>query len=47
MAGAKEGVTFLNEFRSAGFATASLLRAGRNRRTKNEGVLAAEVVARR
>ena len=40
-------MTFLDEFRAAGFETATLLRAVRNRRTKNEGVLAAEVMAKR
>jgi hypothetical protein len=40
-------VAFLNEFRAAGFQTATLLRAVRNQRTKNPGVLAAEVHARR
>jgi hypothetical protein len=47
VAGAKEGVTFLNEFREAGFADASILRTLRNARTKNPSVLAAEVCARR
>ena len=47
MAGAKEGVPFLDEFRAAGFADATLLRTLRNARTKNPKVLAAEVKARR
>jgi hypothetical protein len=47
VAGAKEGVPFLEEFRAAGFAEARLLRKLRNARTKNPRVLAAEVVARR
>jgi len=38
-------VTFLNEFRAAGFRDANLLKAGRNLRTKNVRVLAAEVRA--
>jgi hypothetical protein len=38
-------VTFLNEFRAAGFRDAILLKAGRNLRTKNKAVLAAEVRA--
>jgi hypothetical protein len=45
--GAKEGVAFLEEFRAAGFGAATLLRARRNARTKNERVLAAEVIAAR
>jgi len=40
-------VAFLNEFLAAGFAEATLLRSGRNLRTKNQHVLAAEVQARR
>jgi len=47
VAGAKEGVTFLNEFRDAGFAEARMLRTMRNARTKNPKVLAAEVCALR
>jgi len=47
VAGAKEGVAFLDEFRAAGFGEAVLLRAVRNLRTKNGKVLAAEVRARR
>jgi len=47
VAGAKEGVTFLNEFREAGFADARILRTTRNARTKNPKVVAAEVSARR
>jgi hypothetical protein len=47
VAGAKEGVAFLNEFRAAGFADAWILRTMRNARTKNPKVLAAEVCARR
>jgi len=38
-------VAFLNEFRAAGFRDISLLKAGRNLRTKNVRVLAAEVRA--
>jgi hypothetical protein len=38
-------VTFLDEFRNAGFREATLLRAARNQRTKNEKALAAEVKA--
>ena len=38
-------MAFLDEFRAAGFREATLLRAGRNLRTKNQGVLAAEVQA--
>jgi hypothetical protein len=38
-------VAFLDEFRAAGFREATLLRARRNLRTKNQGVLAAEVRA--
>lgn len=40
-------MAFLDEFRAVGFADVVLLRASRNRRTKNPGVLAAEVRARR
>jgi hypothetical protein len=40
-------VAFLDEFRAAGFAEATLLRAIRNMRTNNPKALAAEVVARR
>jgi hypothetical protein len=47
VAGAKEGVTFLGEFRDAGFADARILRTMRNTRTKSPKVLAAEVHARR
>jgi len=47
VAGAKEGVTFLDEFRAVGFAGARILRTMRNARTKNPKVLAAEVCARR
>jgi len=47
VAGAKEGVTFLNEFRTAGFADAGILKTMRNARTKNPKVLAAEVCAQR
>jgi len=47
VAGAKEGVAFLDEFRAAGFDEVVLLRAERNLRTKNVQVLAAEVRARR
>jgi hypothetical protein len=47
LAGAREGVAFLEEFRAAGFGEVELLRAGRNRRTKNAKVLAAEVRALR
>jgi hypothetical protein len=45
VSGAREGVSFLEEFRAAGFREATLLRAGRNLRTKNIRVLAAEVRA--
>jgi hypothetical protein len=45
VAGAREGVAFLEEFRAAGFREAQLLRAIRNTRTKNVQVLAAEVWA--
>jgi hypothetical protein len=37
----------LDEFRAAGFDEAVLLQARRNARTKNQGVLAAEVRAHR
>jgi arsenite methyltransferase len=47
IAGAKEGGVFLDEFRAAGFREVVLLRAMRNARTRNPGVLAAEVRARR
>jgi len=47
VAGAKEGVAFLDEFRAAGFAEARLLRTMRNARTKNPKVIAAEFCARR
>jgi hypothetical protein len=40
-------VAFLEEFRVAGFREVTLLRAERNRRTKNPNVLAAQVRARR
>jgi len=42
-----EGGAFLEEFRAAGFASARILRAVRNSRTKNSRVLAAEVCATR
>jgi hypothetical protein len=38
-------VAFLDEFRDAGFRTATLLKVSRNVRTKNVKVLAAEVCA--
>ncbi len=38
-------MAFLDEFRAAGFRDAILLKASRNMRTKNIGVLAAEVHA--
>jgi arsenite methyltransferase len=47
IAGAKEGVAFLDEFRAAGFSQAVLLRTLRNARTRNPAVLAAEVQARK
>jgi len=47
VAGAKEGGAFLDEFRAAGFATATILRATRNARTSNPKVMAAEVSARK
>jgi hypothetical protein len=47
VAGAKEGVTFLDEFREAGFVETRLLRTFRNARTSNSKVVAAEVHARR
>jgi hypothetical protein len=47
VAGAKEGVTFLDELRAAGFREAQLLRTVRNTRTNNPKSLAAEVVARK
>jgi hypothetical protein len=47
VAGAKEGVAFLEEFLAAGFREARIMRAIRNTRTKNPHVLAAEVVVRR
>jgi len=47
VAGAKEGVPFLDEFRAAGFGDVILLRTLRNARTKNPKVVAAEVMARR
>jgi hypothetical protein len=40
-------VAFLDEFRAVGFDEVVLLSAGRNLRTKNSRVLAAEVAARR
>jgi hypothetical protein len=40
-------VTFLDEFRMAGFSDVVLLQAKRNARTKNQQVLAAEVRATR
>jgi hypothetical protein len=40
-------VGFLDEFRTAGFAEATLIRAIRNLRTNNPKALAAEVVAKR
>lgn len=40
-------MTFLEEFRKAGFGEVHLLRTSRNARTKNPAVLAAEVRARR
>jgi len=45
VAGAREGVAFLEEFRAAGFREVHLLRATRNARTKHEHVLAADVRA--
>ena len=36
-------MSFLNEFRAAGFQVVTLLKASRNQRTKNIQVLAAEV----
>jgi hypothetical protein len=47
VAGAKEGVTFLEEFRDAGFSEAHILRTTRNARTKNPKVIAAEFLARK
>jgi len=47
VAGAKEGGAFLDEFKAAGFAAATLLRTARNARTRNPKVLAAEVLASR
>jgi hypothetical protein len=47
IAGAKEGVAFLREFRDAGFSDAVILRQSRNARTKDPHVLAAEVCAKR
>ncbi len=47
MAGAKEGVVFLQEFRQAGFKDAAVLRTFRNARTKNQAVVAVEVLARK
>jgi hypothetical protein len=47
VAGAKEGVPFLNEFREAGFADVRLLRTLRNARTRNPKVLVAEIWATR
>jgi hypothetical protein len=47
VAGAREGVTFLDEFRAAGFREVTLLRAVRNTRTNNPKALAAEVKARK
>jgi hypothetical protein len=45
VAGAKEGVTFLDELRAAGFREVTLLRAVRNTRTGNPKSLAAEIYA--
>jgi hypothetical protein len=45
VAGAREGVAFLDEFRAAGFREVRLLRVVRNARTKNEQVLSADVRA--
>ncbi|MEW6253262.1 MAG: hypothetical protein AB1716_21695 [Planctomycetota bacterium] len=47
MAGAKEGVTFLDELRTAGFTEARILRTIRNARTSNPKVIAAEYRAKR
>ncbi|MCH8296786.1 MAG: hypothetical protein IIA92_00595 [Chloroflexi bacterium] len=47
MAGAKEGVAFLEEFRAAGFANAEILRTSRNARTNNPKSLAADIIAQR
>ena len=47
MGGAKEGGAFLNEFLSAGFSKAEILRTRRNAHTQHEAVVAAEVVATR
>jgi hypothetical protein len=41
----RKGVTFLREFREAGFSDAVILRQSRNARTKDPHVLAAEVRA--
>ena len=45
MAGAKEGGAFLSEFTEAGFSDAVIFRQGRNARTKDPNVSAAEVRA--
>jgi hypothetical protein len=47
VAGAKEGVTFLDEFRAVGFTEARIVRTLRNARTKNPKVIAAEFCVRR
>jgi hypothetical protein len=47
VAGAKEGVTFLDEFRRVDFADARILRTSRNARARNSKVLAADYCARR
>lgn len=45
MAGAKDGVAILEEFKAAGFIGTEILRRFRNARTKNPKVIAAELVA--
>ena len=47
MAGAKEGVAFLDEFRAVGFSDVKLLQTIRNARTGNPKLLTAEVHARK
>lgn len=47
MAGAKEGVSFLEEFQAVGFRDVRLLQTIRNARTQNSKLLTAEVHARK
>jgi hypothetical protein len=45
IAGAKEGVAFLNEFTAVGFSHVKILKTSRNARTSNPNIIVADVVA--